>query len=143
MRAFSLSLLAGIFILAGACSTNEKTRRLQQHISQGKLLYQNLCENCHGENGTSDLNLDPPLAGSDYFLGTPLAAACYIKNGLSGPITVNSKPYDMPMPAFPSLNENEIADLLCYIGNSWGNSIGMVEPESVKTALTKCDPKDK
>lgn len=129
--------------LLSSCSTNEKTRKLQQHISQGKLLYQNLCTNCHGERGVSDLNLDPPLASSDYFLKDPLAASCYIRNGLSGLITVNSKPYDMPMPAFPSLNENEIADLICYIGNSWGNKIGMVEPASVKARLEKCTAKDK
>lgn len=138
-----LGLLIGLSLIMSACSTNEKTRKLQQHISQGKLLYQNLCQNCHGESGVSDLNLDPPLAGSDYFINNPLAASCYIENGLSGPITVNSKPYDMPMPAFPSLNENEIADLLCYIGNSWGNNIGMIEPDSVKLALAKCASKGK
>lgn len=53
-------------------------------------------------------------------------------NGLSGPIKVNSKSYNSVMPAMSQLNDDEIANILTYVLNSWGNQDGVVTSEEVK-----------
>jgi nitrite reductase (NO-forming) len=54
-----------------------------------------------------------------------------VLNGLSGPITVNGQPYNSVMPPMSQLNDDEIANILTYTLNSWGNSNGVVTAEEV------------
>ena len=63
----------------------------------------------------------PPLAKSDYLIKTPEKAIYAVKFGLVGKIKVNGVDYDNMMPA-PGLDNDEIADVMNYIQNSWGNS---------------------
>ena len=52
-------------------------------------------------------------------------------NGLTGPITVNGEDYDSVMPPMSQLNYDEVADILTYSLNSWGNDGGAVTPSEV------------
>ncbi len=74
----------------------------------------------------------PPLAKSDYLLKSPEKAMYAIKFGLMGQITVNGIKYDNMMPA-PGLENDEIADVMNYIRNSWGNkSDSLVTPKMIE-----------
>lgn len=83
----------------------------------------------------------PPLAKSDYLMKTPENAIQAIKFGLIGKVTVNGVSYDNMMPE-PGLANEQIADVMNYIMNSWGNSsdkkmITVKMVEAVKPAEEK------
>ena len=64
-------------------------------------------------------------------------AASIIVNGLNGSLLVNGTEYNQPMPANLNLNPSEVAEILTYISNSWGNEYGGVSLDAVKSALKK------
>jgi nitrite reductase (NO-forming)/hydroxylamine reductase len=87
----------------------------------GEALYQVNCSACHQREGQGLAGAFPPLASSDYFRGKPQALIEATIKGLSGPITVNGVEYNNVMPAVAYLTDAELATLLTYVQNSWGN----------------------
>ena len=81
----------------------------------------------------------PPLAGSDYLLADSKRAIGVVLNGLSGPVTVNGKTFTSVMPPMSQLNDDEVANILTYALNSWGNKGGVVTSKQVQAvrATTK------
>ena len=57
--------------------------------------------------------------------------------GLSGPVTVNGKTYNNVMPPQSQLSETEVADVITYVLNSWGNKGGSVSVDDVKRARSE------
>lgn len=112
--------------------------RLLQYMVQGKLLYQTYCQNCHQAEGKGLAQLYPPLAGSDYLLKDLPRAACIIKNGKTGAVEVNGVTYNQMMPGNPGLTPIEIAEILTYITNSWGNEAGISSTRDVTKWLEEC-----
>lgn len=97
----------------------------------GKAAYL-LCGACHGQNGEGG-PIAPPLAGSEWVTG-PISNLVRIQlRGLVGPITVAGKEYNMPggMAALSFQNDEQIAGVLTYIRNSFGNKASAVKPEQV------------
>lgn len=94
---------------------------LQSSIKRGKLVYEDFCVTCHLPTGEGVESTFPPLANSDYLMAQREASIRGIKYGQRGEITVNGVMYNntmMPM----GLEDQEIADVMNYIYNSWGNS---------------------
>lgn len=93
-----------------------------------------LCGACHGQQGEGVANVGPPLAKSEWVTG-PVENLIRIQlRGLKGPITVNGKDYDFPagMVAMGAGQPDEnIAAVLTYIRNSFGNTASAVTPEMV------------
>jgi len=108
----------------------------QQYMVHGLRLYQEKCANCHQKNGAGLKRLIPPLIQADY-LQDLVKTACSIKNGLKGEIMVNGISYDQPMPA-AGLTDLEIAEIITYINNAWGNKGGLSHVNEVSKALAKC-----
>lgn len=73
----------------------------------------------------------PPLAGSDFLKADKERAIRIPIKGLNGPITVNGKPYNNLMPP-QQFTDDQIADVLTYVMNSWGNNFGTVSVQEVK-----------
>ena len=74
----------------------------------------------------------PPLAKSDYFAKRPDARSpTSLLNGLTGPVTVNGQDYNSVMPPMSQLTDDEIANIVTYVLNSWGNPGGRVTKEQV------------
>lgn len=97
----------------------------------GKAAYL-LCGACHGQNGEGG-PIAPPLAASEWVTG-PISNLVRIQlRGLVGPITVAGKEYNMPggMAALSFQNDEQIAGVLTYIRNSFGNKASAVKPEQV------------
>lgn len=113
--------------------------RMKQYMIQGKQLYLTYCANCHQQNGQGLARLYPPLAGADYLLEDLPRAACIIKNGKTDPITVNGVEYTQMMPGNPSLTPLEVAEILTYITNTWGNEAGMSSTRDVTRWLEDCN----
>lgn len=107
------------------------TLTLEQQIAAGKAHFTGTCSVCHQDSGEGMPGVFPPLAKSDFLAKDPQAAIKIVLNGLSGPITVNGKEYNSVMPPMSQLNNDEIANILTYVFNSWGNDDGHVTAEQV------------
>ncbi|MGB3606942.1 c-type cytochrome [Psychroserpens sp.] len=90
-------------------------------MSNGQEVYMNFCMSCHLPNGQGVPKVYPPLAKSDYLMTKRVASIKAIKYGLAGKIKVNGVVYNGNMSAL-GLDDEEIADVMNYITNSWGNT---------------------
>lgn len=101
-------------------------------IAMGRTLYAATCGACHQANGQGLDGLAPPLAGSDWVTGPEERLARIILHGLTGPITVNDVTYQMEMPALSVFDDEQIAGVMSYIRQEWGNQAKEVSAETVK-----------
>ena len=92
-----------------------------ESIKNGAELYKDFCYRCHGFNGEGQTDLIPPLKSSDYLLDNIDLSIAGLKYGLKGEIIVNGKSYNSYM-AYQGLENEEIADIMNYILNEWGNN---------------------
>ncbi len=102
-----------------------------EKMQLGKKIYSSSCFACHQPNGEGIANAFPPLAKSDYLNKDVDRAIHAILYGLSGEITVNGKKYNSQMPA-QVLSDKEVASVMTYIYNSWGNNGSEVTEAQVK-----------
>ncbi len=107
----------------------------QQRIEFGSRIYTNNCMACHQSNGMGIKGAFPPLAHSDYLNQDKSRAIETILKGRSGEITVNGEKFNSMMPA-QVLNDEDVANVLTYVYDSWGNSKKIVTASEVK-ALRK------
>jgi nitrite reductase (NO-forming) len=102
-------------------------------MEKGKRVFTQLCFACHQSEGQGLAGVFPPLAKSDFLMADKGRAITALIKGLSGPVTVNGQPYNGVMP--PSLlTDEQIASVLTYVRNSWGNDSDIVTVEEVKKA---------
>ncbi|XOV91939.1 MAG: c-type cytochrome [Bacteroidota bacterium] len=119
-------------------SSGEDDIKLQQYVVAGKEIFKTYCLACHQAEGQGLAKLYPPLAKSDFLIANPDKAACGIRNGQFDPITVNGVQYNQVMPPIPTLTDLEIAEVLTYVSNSWGNEAGLIEVKQVTEWLNAC-----
>jgi len=102
-------------------------------LSRGKVIYENICGLCHNNDGTGKPGQAPPFVGSDWVLGSPNRMIRIPLAGLAGPIQVNGQPWNLAMPAMgAALPDDDLAAVLTYIRQSWGNKASAITPEQVK-----------
>ncbi len=100
-------------------------------IQFGKQVYNQVCAACHQPDGSGVANVFPPLAESDWLERGPVSAAAAILHGLAGKITVNGVDYNSVMPAMASLSDEDVANVVTYIYNTWGNPGGRIDASEV------------
>lgn len=105
-----------------------KNSKLNESIERGKDIYNDFCITCHMPNGKGVPKTFPPLANSDYLMNKRTESIKAIKYGLSGKIEVNGETYNTPM-ASQGLSNEEIADVMNYITNNWGNKNSLLITE--------------
>jgi mono/diheme cytochrome c family protein len=102
-------------------------------VSRGKAIYENLCGLCHGNDGMGNPAQAPPFANSEWALGSPNRMIRIPLAGLVGPVQVAGKEWNLAMPAMgAALPDEDLAAVLTYIRQSWGNKASAVTPEQVK-----------
>ena len=109
--ALYISLIVGLY----------QQKPLYRSIEEGTLIYQEFCLQCHGSEGKGESGVFPPLAQSDYLMENITQSIQGIKYGMRGVMVVNGVVYEGMMAA-QGLDDEEIADVMNYILNSWGNS---------------------
>jgi nitrite reductase (NO-forming) len=112
-------------------SAPAKTLTKDEQIALGKNVFESNCLACHQANGEGIAKAFPPLAKSDFLNADHNRAIDILLNGRSGPITVNGETFDSVMPAI-ALNNEQIANVLTYVLNSFGNNGGQVSPAQVE-----------
>jgi nitrite reductase (NO-forming) len=95
---------------------------MQSQYERGKQVYGQTCFVCHQPNGQGVPDQIPPLAKSDLLMADKIGAIRGVVQGRSGEVTVNGKKYSGTMIPLAYLNDQQIADVLTYVRNSWGNS---------------------
>lgn len=95
----------------------------EAQIEKGKQVYMGLCFACHQADGNGLPGVFPPLAKADYMLADRERAIRVVLKGMTGKVTVNGKTYDSMMPPQEAaLNDQQVADVMTYVFNAWGNS---------------------
>ena len=118
MKQIAVILCALIFCSAVLPKQKDE---LTQSIARGKTIYADHCTSCHMEKGEGIEGNFPPLAKADFLTKFPDKSIAAVKLGMEGKITVNGKEYENMMPN-PGLENNEVADVINYIRNSFGNT---------------------
>ncbi len=111
--------------IAAEIKTNPAIAELtkEMRIEKGKQVYMNLCFACHMADGKGLPGAFPPLAASDYMLADRDRSIRVVLKGMTGAVTVNGKKYDSAMPPQEAvLTDAQIADVLTYVYNTWGNT---------------------
>jgi mono/diheme cytochrome c family protein len=130
------AILAVTIFLIVSCQSEENIE-FKRYYASGAIVYQNHCQNCHGNAGEGLSALIPPLTDSTYLKNNKNALACYITSGLKGQISVKGKTFDEAMPA-NDLSPLEVAQVLTYIGNSFSNKLGTINEQQVQADLKNC-----
>jgi mono/diheme cytochrome c family protein len=100
-------------------------------LQLGRRVY-STCVTCHGSGGLGQPRVYPPLKASDWVLGDPRRLVRILLHGLQGPITVNGEPYASVMLLPRQLTDREIAAVLTYVRQAWGNDAEEVEESLVR-----------
>jgi mono/diheme cytochrome c family protein len=89
------------------------------------------CAACHQATGVGLPGVFPPLAGSEWVLGSDKVLVQIPLHGITGSIQVKGATYSGAMPVFNTLSDGEIAAVLTYVRSQWGNSAPTVSPATV------------
>ncbi len=129
-------------VAAAATASASGALTLKQQIDAGAALYNGTCSVCHQATGEGMPAVFPPLAKADYLLADLNRAIATVLNGKTGAITVNGKDFNSVMPPMSQLNDDEVAHILTFTLNSWGNPGGQVSAAQVaKVRATTARPK--
>lgn len=101
----------------------------------GKRLYTANCVACHQATGQGVAGQFPTLVGSEWVVGGDWVGDNHLVkillHGLQGPIQVKGNTYNGAMPPWKQLKDEQIAMILTYIRNEWGNSAPPITAEQV------------
>ena len=126
-----LLIVIYILIVSGTAALLYQEKTKEESIVAGEEIYQDFCLQCHLTTGEGVSGVFPPLKNSDYLMNSIEKSIAGIKFGLKGEIIVNDEIYDGVMPK-QGLDHEEIADVMNYILNQWGNSYDkQITPQQV------------
>lgn len=124
------------YVIPSSEKSSEKTP-LTASIERGKKIYGELCVTCHLPTGKGIAGTYPPLDGSNWLTEKREESIRGVKYGMQGPIEVNGEKYDNVMTPM-GLSDQEVADAMNYVMNSWSNNIkDMVTVEEVAAIKEK------
>jgi mono/diheme cytochrome c family protein len=109
-----------------------------QNMQKGKKIYETRCLACHQADGGGVPNMNAPLDGASNVVGKDIARLVrIIRYGYNERVALDGFYYSNAMTASPDLKDNEMADLLTYIRNSWSNKASAVTITQVQAAKKK------
>ena len=136
--------MAGITImlaLTGFAQQKKQVNKLltsssKQSVAAGEAVYTQFCISCHLPDGGGVENLNPPLIKTDFINGDKVRLITTVLNGMSQQ-EINGERYNNVMPAFNYLSDKQVADVLTYVRNSFGNNKPAVTAADVKATRAK------
>jgi nitrite reductase (NO-forming) len=124
-------------VTSATAALEKGTLDLKTQIAAGEVLFRGTCSVCHQANGQGLPQVFPPLAGSDFLMQDKRRSIEIVLKGLTGPVTVNGKPFNSVMPPMSNLRDDEIANILTFVRNSWGNQGPAVTAAEVTAVRSK------
>lgn len=136
-----LKVISGIGLLMAvlffSCQSDSELE-YSRYYSAGTVIYQNRCQNCHGKDGQGLSALMPPLTDTAFLKANKASLACFVKYGIKGKLLIiNHQPFEGNMPV-TDISPIEIAEVLTYVTNSFGNKTGIITSGQVTDYLNKC-----
>jgi nitrite reductase (NO-forming) len=119
---------------AAAIASNPEIAELTKEIQivRGKSIFMQTCFVCHQMEGQGIPGQIPPLAKSDYLMEDKERSIRIVLQGLTGEVEVDGKKYNGVMTPLNNLSDSEIANVLTFVRNSFGNSGEPVTPDEVR-----------
>lgn len=132
-------MLIGVCLLMVNCvmAQSKKAQFDKASFERGKIVYESYCLVCHQADGSGVQNLNPPLIKTKWVLGDKSELINILLNGLDKEIDINGDVYSNPMPSQAHLTDQEIADVLTFVRNSFSNQAPGIKPADVKTLRAK------
>jgi len=127
-----LALIEERKLLPHLRTPDEILDNLEEDNLVGGKVYNRYCATCHQRNGKGDENRFPPLVGSDWVGGDKGRLIDVVLNGLQGKIEVSGIAYNNLMPAFQYLDDKQVAVILTYIRQNFGNEVDEVSEAEVR-----------
>jgi mono/diheme cytochrome c family protein len=112
----------------------KQDKELMASYQKGRDLYGTSCGACHQPHGKGLENMAPTLVKSDWVNGSISRLIGVAVHGLSGPIKVNGiSVTDVPpiMPPHSYMKDEQLADILTYVRNAWGNRGELVQTDQI------------
>lgn len=110
-------------------------------MDAGKKVYDLYCLACHQQDGAGVPRLNPPLVKTTYVLGDKKRLINIVLKGMSEEIEIEGNVYSNIMAPHDFLADQEIADLLTFVRNSFGNKASIVTAAEVKAERAKLQNK--
>ncbi len=101
-------------------------------VAGGEKIFSVYCATCHQKDGKGASGRFPPLTGTDWVTGDKKRLIGIVLNGMQGSIVVNGETYINAMPQHGFLSDDEIANVLTYIRQNFGNRASEVKPDEVR-----------
>ena len=121
----------------GALDKNGSAKAVQVSVNRGKTVYLTYCLPCHKADGSGVPNLNPPLIKSKGVQGDKATLITMVLKGSSGKVEIDGETFKNTMPAQLHLSDQQIADVLTYVRNSFDNKADAVTPAEVKELRAK------
>lgn len=118
-------------------TTTSSANSLKTSITRGQAVYGKYCLTCHQPDGSGVPDLNPPLTKNKWTMGSKTVLIEQIIKGSNGKVEIDGETFRNTMPPLPTLTDQQIADVLTYVRNNFGNKASTVTPSEVKTVRAK------
>ncbi|AMJ68164.1 cytochrome C [Hymenobacter sp. PAMC 26628] len=135
-------MLAAVLALPGAGPAGAQTKPKPKAaaagapapalLAQGKQVYTQYCLSCHQADGGGVQNMNPPLTKTEYVLGDKARLTNILVHGFAEKVEIQGETYRNVMPAHDFLTDAQMAAVLTYVRNSFGNKASAVSVAEVK-----------
>lgn len=105
---------------------------LKASMENGKKVYTQYCLTCHQDNGGGVPKMNPPLINASFVTGDKKKLIQWVLLGSTEKVPIDGKYYSNNMPAQANLKDQEIADVLTYIRNSFNNRASTITTTDVR-----------
>jgi nitrite reductase (NO-forming) len=114
-----------------AVETPARPMTKDERFAAGQILFNQSCFACHQANGQGLPGIFPPLVKSDFLFEKTDQAIRGVIKGNQGEMIVNGNKFNQIMPP-QNLSDDQIANVLTFVMNSWGNTHDAIKPDQVK-----------
>ncbi len=104
---------------------------LQKDLPKGQKLYNTFCGTCHQVDGQGVMGRFPSLTSTDWVAGDKRRLIELVLNGMQGEIQVSGEIFNGAMPPHRFLSDEDIAMILTFIRQNFGNHASPVNAEEV------------
>ncbi len=136
-------IVSSIGIIIIVSSFQQKPQQgIKASMDRGKIVFNATCIACHQADGLGVQRMNPPIVKTKWVLGDKKALAKIVLKGLKGgEIIIDGDEFHNPMPPLEAqLNDQQIADVLTYVRNNFGNKASAVSVNDVKAARGTAAP---
>lgn len=110
---------------------------LKASMDRGKQVYLEQCLACHQADALGVQGMNPPLVKTKWVLGDKTTLVQVVLKGMTGEVDINGDTYHNVMAPHNDLTDQQIADVLTYVRNNFGNKASAITAAEVKAIRAK------